>query len=428
VIENKLIIDVDETKEVPIASLVALGHEKGFVTYDDILGVIPEVEQDQDHLEMAFAALISAGIRLNDDDENDSTSNEKNKLDGASNPDETNHHSENPLRNIDSSDLVGLYFNDAARHPLLTAQEEVDLAKRIERGCEARKALSNGNGLSPEQKRELQALADDGWSAVETLITANSRLVISVAKKYVGRGVAFLDLIQEGNIGLMRAAKKYEYRRGFKFSTYATWWIRQAITRALADQGRTIRVPVHMSERLTKMFRTQHELRQDLGRDPKIEEIAVAMQVSPSRIQYLMRVARHPLSLETPTMLEGDAVLGDFIEDVESPDPDETATHSLLRQQLEHALEELPPREVRILKMRFGLSDGKKYTLRETGDKMGVTRERIRQIEATALRRVRQPQIRRKFRGYFQSIGTTSNELLALTRKDRWKKSKVRKP
>ena len=209
-----------------------------------------------------------------------------------------------------------------------------------------------------------------------------------------------MDLIQEGNIGLMRAAKKFKYQRGCKFSTYATGWIRQAVTRVLADQGRTIRVPVHMSEQLTKMFRTQHELRQGLGRDPKVEEIAEVLEVPPTRVQYLMLVAQYPLSLETPTTFEGDSVLGDFIEDAESPSPDETATHSLLRQQLEQVLEELPPREVRIIKLRFGLTDGKKYTLRETGEKMGVTRERIRQIEAKALQRLRQPRIWRKFRGY----------------------------
>jgi len=199
----------------------------------------------------------------------------------------------------------------------------------------------------------------------------------------------------------MRAAKKFEYQRGYKFSTYATWWIRQSVIRALADQSRTIRVPVYISEQLIRMFRTQHELKQNLGRDPAIEEIAEALQVYPTRVEYMMRVAQHNLSIETPTTLEGDSVLGDFIEDVESPDPAETATHSLLRQQLEQVLEELPPREVRILKLRFGLTDGKKYTLLETGEKMGVTRERIRQIEAKAIQRLRQPHIRCKFRGFF---------------------------
>jgi RNA polymerase primary sigma factor len=405
-IENKLLIDVKETKDVPIVRLVELGRQKGFVTYDDILDILPESEQDQDHLKAAFTALLAAGIVLKEDEGSNPASNKNEaELDGTLDQNETSPLPADPLENIDPMDLVVLYFRDSARHPLLTAQEEVVLAKRIERGLKAREELSNGNNLLPLQQQELHALVEDGWSAVETLITANSRLVISVAKKYVGRGVAFLDLIQEGNIGLIRAAKKFEYRRGYKFSTYATWWIRQAVTRALADQGRTIRVPVHIYEQLTRMFRIQHELKQDLGRDPAIEEIAEALQVYPTRVEYMMRVAQHPLSIETPTTLEGDSVLGDFIEDVESPDPAETATHSLLRQQLEQVLEELPPREVRILKLRFGLTDGKKYTLRETGEKMGVTRERIRQIEAKAIQRLRQPHIRRKFRGFFQPLG-----------------------
>ena len=280
----------------------------------------------------------------------------------------------------------------------------MDLAKRIERGRKAREKLSEGNKLSPRQKQELQVCVDDGWLAVNALITANSRLVISVAKKYVGRGVAFLDLIHEGNIGLIRAAKKFDYQRGYRFSTYATWWIRQAISRAVTYQGRTIRLPVHMSDQLAKMFKTQRQLRQELGRDPKIQELAETLDISPAKVKFMIRVAKHTLSLEMPTNHDGDTVLGDFIEDVESPDPDETATHSILKQQLEQVLEELPPREVRILKLRFGLADGKIYTLQETGEKMGVTRERIRQIEAKSIRRLRQPRIKRKFQSYLFSL------------------------
>ena len=404
--ENKLLIDVSDEKGIAVARLVELGQKKGFVTYDDILEILPDAEQDPDHLEMAFAALLYAGVALEEDDHEPGSNGDENEQDEALDQEEANPLHDNHLDSVDSSDLVGLYFKEATGHPLLAAQEEVALAKRIERGCKAREELSAGNNLSPQRQRKLYALVDDGWLAVEALITANSRLVISVAKKYVGRGIAFLDLIQEGNIGLIRAAKKFEYRRGFKFSTYATWWIRQAVSRALADQGRTIRVPVHMCDRLTKMFRTQHELTQDLGRDPEIEEIADALKISPDRVQYMMRIAKFPLSLDTPTTFEGDSVLGDFIEDVETPNPDETAAYSLLQQQLEQVLELLPPREVRILKMRFGLMGGKKHTLRETGDKMGVTRERIRQIEAKALQRLRQPRIRRKLRGYFRPMGS----------------------
>jgi RNA polymerase primary sigma factor len=407
-IENKLLVNVaDEQRITPIPSLIELGQEQGFVTYADILRVIPDTEQDTDLLEKVFGALLSAGIAyiedgnladldgLADEEKNDTEDDTQNK--------------KYDLKKPDPDDLVGLYFYDAARHPLLTAEEETELAQRIEHGYQAREELSQSQSISDQRRRELKDQIDDGWTAVEQLIKSNSRLVISVAKKYLGRGVAFLDLIQEGNIGLMRAAKKFEYRRGYKFSTYATWWIRQAVTRALADQGRTIRVPVHMGDQIAKMFRIRHKFKQDLGRDPTIDEIAETLQVSPSKIQNMMRVAQHPLSIETPISFEDDAVLGDFIEDVESPNPEETASHSLLRKQLEQVLEKLPPREVRILKMRFGLTDGKKYTLRETGEKMGVTRERIRQIEATALRRLRHPNIRHKFRGYFRDGNRTIN-------------------
>jgi RNA polymerase primary sigma factor len=246
----------------------------------------------------------------------------------------------------------------------------------------------------------LRKLIEDGWSAREHLITANSRLVISVAKKYMGRGVPFLDLIQEGNIGLMRATKKYDYRRGHKFSTYATWWIRQAVTRALADQGRTIRVPVHMNDQINKFLRAQHQLTQRLGHEPTIEEMADALEVPLQKVENIIRVARRPLSLEMPTDDEEDSVLGDFIEDEEIAPPDETAINNLLRENLREVLNDLPPREVRILQLRYGLIDGQTYTLEEVGRKMGVTRERVRQIESQALSRLRHPSIRRKLHDY----------------------------
>jgi RNA polymerase primary sigma factor len=400
-IDEELIHDIDAQDEHPaIARLIELGRQKSYVTIDDILVFFPEAEADVDQLEEAFAALLSAGIPYLD----------QAVVGGPSEEDLAEEETEeeprrdlvvddNYLANIDTDDTIGLYLKEVGRVPLLTAEEEVELAQRIERGRLAREELARGN-VSPRRRQELQKLIEDGWAAREHLITANSRLVISVAKKYMGRGVPFLDLIQEGNIGLIRAAKKFDYRRGHKFSTYATWWIRQAVTRAIADQGRTIRVPVHMGDQINKLLRVQHQLTQRLGRDPSVEELANALEVTPQKVENMIQVARRPLSLETPTDDEEDSVLGDFIQDEEVPAPDETATYNLLREHLESVLNGLPPREVRILQLRYGLLDGQAYTLEEVGRKMGVTRERVRQIEAQALSRLRHPAIRRKLREY----------------------------
>ena len=398
--ENKLHFALESTKKIAIQDLLDLGRKKGFVTYADISATLPPAEQDMDALESAFVRLMEAGIPVKEngfqpDKTDDSTAIEDKSDDSSSDQIDTD-----LLRDIETRDLVGLYLTDATNHELLSKEEEVSLAKRMECGLAAREELSEKKRRTAKERQELLDQIDDGWKARETLITSNTRLVISVAKKYMGYGVSFLDLIQEGNIGLMRAAKKFDYQRGYKFSTYATWWIRQAVTRALADQGRTIRVPVHLSEQLSKMFRTQHQLRQELDRDPTTEELAEALTVPTSKVQDMMRVAKHTLSLEMPTNHEGDAVLGDFIEDVESPDPNELATQALLAQNLNEILESLPPREVRVLRLRYGIPDGKKHTLREIGQKMGVTRERIRQIERQGLNRLRSPKVRRKLRSY----------------------------
>ncbi|NPA07274.1 MAG: sigma-70 family RNA polymerase sigma factor [Chloroflexi bacterium] len=387
----------------PLAQLIELGREKGYVTYDDITQFIPEAERDIDQLEDVFAALLSAGITYFEDEPGEE---EPSDLDLAE--EESDARQSTPaadeddyLANIDTDDMVGLYLKEVGRIPLLTAEEEVELAKRIEAGREARAELARGN-VSPKRREELRRIIEDGWKAREKLITANSRLVISVAKKYVGRGVPFLDLIQEGNIGLIRATKKFDYRRGHKFSTYATWWIRQAVTRAIADQGRTIRVPVHMGDQINKLLRTQHQLTQKLGREPTVEELAEELGIPPKKVEYMMQVARHPLSLEMPTDDEENAVLGDFIKDEGAQAPDENAAQVMLREQLEKILSELPPREVRILQLRYGLLDGHAYTLEEVGRKMGVTRERVRQIEAQALARLRRPEIKRLLREYLR--------------------------
>jgi len=400
--ENKLLIDFREDhKNTQIAALIESGRERGYVTSADILRLIPVMEDEMDGLEKIFAALHAAGISYKEDDEQDENPDSADAQDEDSN-DQTQEESDG-LSNLDPDDLVGLYFYDAARRPLLTAEEEIQLAQRVERGYAARDELSQDWKISNQRRSKLKKQIDDGWAAVEHLITANSRLVISVARRYLGRGVPFLDLIQEGNIGLMRAAKKYEYQRGFKFSTYATWWIRQAVTRAIADQGRTIRMPVHMGDQVSKMFRVQHKLKQSLGRDPKNHEIAEALDITSEKVEHLLRIARHPLSLEMPTTFEDESVLGDFIEDIESPAPPQMAEDSLLRQDLVDVLTVLPAREVRILQLRYGLSGGKRHTLQEVGDKMGVSRERVRQIESQALRRLRHPSVFQKLRGYLGS-------------------------
>jgi len=397
---------VDEEEDSPnfsaIAKLLELGQKKAYITIDDILRFFHDAEQDVSQLEEAFAALMAAGIPFLEDDDlapepsdDDLSSDEVKEITEDAKDDSPS----DDLKHIDTDDTIGLYLKEVSRVPLLTAEEEVDLSQRIERGRMSREELAESR-TNAKRRQELLSLIEDGWAAREHLVTANSRLVISVAKKYMGRGVPFLDLIQEGNIGLIRATKKFDYRRGHKFSTYATWWIRQAVTRAIADQGRTIRVPVHMGDQINKLLRTQHQLTQKLGRDPTIEELALSLDVLPKKVENMIKVSRRPLSLETPTDNEDDSVLGDFIEDDDIPAPDETATYNLLKEHLELVMDSLPPREVRILQLRYGLLDGQAYTLEEVGRKMGVTRERVRQIEAQALSRLRHPTIKRKLRDY----------------------------
>ena len=374
--------------KLAIEQLIELGRGKGFITIDDILTIFPQAERDLDQLEEAYAALLAANIPYQDEapDAEDAPKDDiKDAKSAKAEVEEENH-----LANVDADDTVGLYLKEVGRVPLLTAEEEVMLAKRIEKGRFAREELARGR-VGDKRRRELRILIEDGWAAREHLITANSRLVISVAKKYMGRGVPFLDLIQEGNIGLIRAAKKFDYRRGHKFSTYATWWIRQAVTRAIADQGRTIRVPVHMGDQINKLLRVSHQLTQKLGRDPTTEEMAEVLGVPPKKVENMIQVARRPLSLETPTDEEEDSILSDFIQDRESPAPTDTVTQHLLQEHIREVLGSLPPREVRILQLRYGLLDGQSYTLEEVGRKMGVTRERVRQIEAQALSRLRHP-------------------------------------
>jgi len=387
---------LEQMQEEPTAieRLLELGRSQGYVTYDDVMEAIPEAELNIEQLEDALAALIDLGIQISDEEP---AAEEKGKAEAAPvarTPDDVD------LSAIDIDDSISLYLKEIGRIPLLTAEQEVSLAKRMEAGRLAKKRISKDGDLGLEELEDLRETIRDGQAAQEHLIKANSRLVVSVAKKYVGRGVPFLDLIQEGNIGLIRAVKKFDYRRGYKFSTYATWWIRQAVTRAIADQGRTIRVPVHMYEQINRLARVSRQLVQELGRDPTVEEIAEELGVSPKKVERTIKVSQRPLSLEMPVGEEDDSFLGDFIEDSDAPSPTDQASQQLLRDQIDDIFVSLTPREVRILQLRFGLVDGYSYTLEEVGKKFGVTRERIRQIEAQALGRLRHPSRSRKLRDF----------------------------
>jgi RNA polymerase primary sigma factor len=376
--------------------LLYLGRQQGYVTYDDLMEAIPEAELNIEQLEDALAILIEQGIEISDVEVEEPVTEEvvKKAVAAEAVPEEAD------LTAIDIDDSISLYLKEIGRIPLLTAEQEVDLAKRMEAGRTARRRLSRDGQLSIDERQKLKSVMRDGKGAQEHLVKANSRLVVSVAKKYVGRGVPFLDLIQEGNIGLIRAVKKFDYRRGYKFSTYATWWIRQAVTRAIADQGRTIRVPVHMYEQINRLARVSRQLVQELGRDPTTEEIAEELGISPKKVERIIKVSQRPLSLEMPVGEEDDSFLGDFIEDSDAPSPTDQASQQLLREQIDEIFSSLTPREVRILQLRFGLVDGYSYTLEEVGKKFGVTRERIRQIEAQALGRLRHPSRSRKLRDF----------------------------
>jgi RNA polymerase primary sigma factor len=300
-------------------------------------------------------------------------------------------------------DAVSLYLKEISRTPLLTKDQEKTLAAQVERGKEAQNELRSRSDKLPLSERTLDELHKEiqaGEYARQQIIEANYRLVVSIAKRYTGRGVSFLDLIQEGNIGLIRAVEKFDHHRGFKFSTYATWWIRQAITRAVADHGRTIRVPVHMYERINKLGHAKRRLAQELGRDPTPEELAQELEMPLSQINRIKRVAQRPLSLEMPIGDEEDGHLEDFIEDEQTPPPLDTAVHRVLQEKVSSVLTSLTPREGRVIQLRFGLKDGRAHTLDEVGRKFGVTRERIRQIEAKALRKLRHPRHTRKLRDF----------------------------
>jgi len=369
---------------------------QGYLTTEDLMEFYPDVTRDAERIEAVLTALRRRGVEILDG-ENDSDITDNEGYAQVTDLDFTS-----TFENISSDDTIGLYLKEMSRVPLLKVDEEIDIARRIEDWRSSKRELERTNGGCPEkEKHQLQQQVEDGLLAREHLIKANTRLVVSVAKKYIGRGVPFLDLIQEGNLGLMKAVEKFDYHRGFRFSTYATWWIRQTITRSIADQGRTIRVPVHMVDRIRQLYKLTHEMEQQLGRLPTNDELAEKMGTTTSKIEWMLRVSWLPLSLESPVNDdEEDSELGQFVEDQMTPTPVQSAYSKLLREKIEEVLDTLPPREARILRLRFGLENGHNYTLEEVGEKFGLTRERIRQIESKALRRLRHPRRSRQLREY----------------------------
>ena len=375
--------------------LLAKGEEQGFLTYEDVFSALPEADHtDVSQLDDLLELLSDAGVTIAAEAPDLDGMGRRSEVADGENLTTIDHvdlrEDAGYQQAIETDDVVGLYLKEAGRVPLLTGEQEVSLAKRIEAADLARNQLKTyGEELSPDSRYELEEVIRDGEEAQEHLIRANARLVVSIAKKYVGRGVPFLDLIQEGNIGLIRAVRKFEYQRGHKFSTYATWWIRQAVSRAVADQGRTIRVPVHMGDQINKLLRVSSMLAQNLGRDPTLDELAEHLETEPERIAELIEISRRPVSLEEPTNEEQDAEIGDFIEDDTSPSPPQLVAEQLLREQVTQLLDRLPEREGYILRLRYGLLDGRVHTLEEVGKEIGVTRERVRQLEAQALNRLR---------------------------------------
>ncbi|MDR4888972.1 RNA polymerase sigma factor RpoD [Fredinandcohnia sp. QZ13] len=371
-------VDTELTLEQVKERLTALGKKRGVLSYEEIAERMSGFEVESDHLDEYYEFLGEQGIELIGEGEGhdaDAADDDDPNIQELSKEEEFDLNDLSVPPGVKINDPVRMYLKEIGRVDLLSADDEIQLAERIEQGDE-------------EAKRRLAE--------------ANLRLVVSIAKRYVGRGMLFLDLIQEGNMGLIKAVEKFDYRKGFKFSTYATWWIRQAITRAIADQARTIRIPVHMVETINKLIRVQRQLLQDLGREPTPEEIAEDMDLTPEKVREILKIAQEPVSLETPIGEEDDSHLGDFIEDQDATSPSEHAAYELLKEQLEDVLDTLTDREENVLRLRFGLDDGRTRTLEEVGKVFGVTRERIRQIEAKALRKLRHPSRSKRLKDFLE--------------------------
>jgi RNA polymerase primary sigma factor len=376
-----------------MADLVARGRERGDgITVEDVAAALDRSELPADALEGVVRSLAEQGVEVLES---------RTSAQGGDSEELTRAEEGDLSRKAPTSDLVRIYLREIGRVPLLTAEDEVELAKTIEAGLFAEEKMARSAILSRMERLDLEQLGRDGVRAKQRLIEANLRLVVSIAKRYVGRGMLFLDLIQEGNLGLIRAVEKFDYTKGYKFSTYATWWIRQAITRAIADQARTIRIPVHMVETINKLIRVQRQLHQDLGREPLPEEIGTEMGLNTERVVEIQRIAQEPVSLQSP-IGEEDSDLGDFIEDADAVVPIEAAAFILLQDQLFDILNALSDREQRIIQLRFGLADGHPRTLEEVGREFGVTRERIRQIESKTLAKLRHPSRAQMLREYLE--------------------------
>jgi RNA polymerase primary sigma factor len=375
-----------------VRSLIARGKEAGFLSAEEVGTVLAAAEITPEAMDGVLAVINDEGIEIIDSgDELEAAEKDEARL---------RKEEEIALKASPTNDPVRMYLKEIGKVALLTAEEEVDLAKRIEAGLFASEKLVINPRTSASLRRDLEAIEYDGTIAKRRLVEANLRLVVSIAKRYVGRGMLFLDLIQEGNLGLIRAVEKFDYTKGYKFSTYATWWIRQAITRAIADQARTIRIPVHMVETINKLIRIQRQLLQDLGREPTPDEVGKEMDLPPDKVLEIQKLAQEPVSLDTPIGEEDDSHLGDFIEDSDAIVPIDAASFILLQEQLDSVLHSLSEREKKVIQLRFGLTDGHPRTLEEVGKEFGVTRERIRQIESKTLSKLRHPSRSQKLRDY----------------------------
>ena len=393
------------TAEMKMNALLEKGKKKGKLTAKELVDALEDIEIETEQIDKFYDTLESTGIEVVADEDalveiTDEALPTFEEIEGIVEEEMVN--PETMIDDFSVDDPVRMYLKEIGKVPLLTPEEEIDLATKISVGTAAAETLAEmeKEGITGEDMEELRRLVKEGDKAKQKLAEANLRLVVSIAKRYVGRGMLFLDLIQEGNLGLIKAVEKFDYTKGYKFSTYATWWIRQAITRAIADQARTIRIPVHMVETINKVIRVSRQLLQELGHDPSPEEIAAEMNMPVEKVRDILKIAKEPVSLETPIGEEEDSHLGDFIPDEDASEPSKAASFTMLKEQLVEVLGTLTPREEKVLKLRFGIEDGRTRTLEEVGKEFNVTRERIRQIEAKALRKLRHPSRSKKLKDF----------------------------